>query len=83
MRGAQAGMPKGALDDADVDLFIRKAGCERMAQPVRMHPLGNVGLAAESLEQIADVGRQQRFPTQGREHGASYAHSGFPFKPSL
>ena len=83
LRGAQAGVPKGALYDANVDLFIRQAGCEGVAQPVGMHPFRNVGLAAESLEQIADVGRQQRLPTQGREHGASNAHSRFPFKPSL
>ena len=57
LRGAQAGMPKGALDNADVDLFIRQAGGKGVAQPMRMHPLGDMGLAAESLEQIANVGR--------------------------
>jgi len=64
-------MPQGALDNADVHLFIGEIRREAMAQPVRMYSLSNVCLAADSLEQTSDVGRLHRFPTQGGEQRAA------------
>ncbi len=58
---AETAMPKGVLNHAKVNPFIRQTCGKRVAQAVRVAALGDVRLAAESLEQAAHVGRLQRF----------------------
>jgi hypothetical protein len=43
-------MPKRMLYDAKVNPLVGKSACERVAQPVRMHALGNARPLGESLE---------------------------------
>ena len=61
----QALVAECLLNDAEIDLLVGQTRGERMSQTVSMNSLGQAGLPAEPLEQVADVGGQEGLAFQG------------------